>query len=121
MKSAKISKGEAVTSVAGLRNEEASRADVGALPPAAGHVTEDFRSERRPAPQISASPKRWQLARERERQGLIVLQIVVGDAHVSALLTGAGYLDPLKADDKKAIARALERYIAAGRVAEFDV
>ncbi|TGR05413.1 hypothetical protein EN833_23360 [Mesorhizobium sp. M4B.F.Ca.ET.190.01.1.1] len=64
---------------------------------------------------------RWKLSRERERAGLIVLKVVIEDAHITWLLTSTGDLDPLKADDKDAIARALEKYLARGRPANFDV
>jgi hypothetical protein len=62
---------------------------------------------------------RWQLSRQRSRQGLIGLRTWHDEAHITALLKD--YLEPNLADDKQAIERALERYIAAGRAAEFDV
>lgn len=64
-------------------------------------------------------PKHWQLSRQRARQGLIGLRTWHDETHITALLKE--YLDPNLADDKQAIERALERYIAAGRAAEFDV
>ncbi|CAN7496544.1 hypothetical protein [Mesorhizobium sp. LjNodule214] len=40
---------------------------------------------------------------------------------MSALLVGARYLDPNLADDKQAIQKALEAYIADGEPATFDL
>ncbi|TRC92187.1 hypothetical protein FJV76_29325 [Mesorhizobium sp. WSM4303] len=61
------------------------------------------------------------LSKRRKKLGLIVLKTVHDEAHVTALLTSAGQLPINLAEDKAEIEKALERYIAAGKAAEFDV
>lgn len=69
----------------------------------------------------TAAPHRSTISRRRERQGLVCLKTWHDDAHLSAILVGAGFLPAHLADNKPAKERALEAYIAAGRAAEFDV
>ena len=66
-------------------------------------------------------PSRYTICRQRERDGLIVLKTVHDEAHLTSLLISAGELPRNQADDKQAIEKALERYIASGKAAEFDV
>ncbi|MFD1987979.1 hypothetical protein ACFSOZ_36785 [Mesorhizobium newzealandense] len=61
------------------------------------------------------------VSRQKAKAGLVCLRTWHDEAHVSALLVGAGFLPAHLADDKEAIARALEAYIAAGEAALFDV
>lgn len=72
-------------------------------------------------PATSNVAPRWKLSRQRARDGQIVLKTVHDEVHISALLLGAGFLPANKADDRKAIEKALEAYIAAGKPALFDV
>jgi hypothetical protein len=53
--------------------------------------------------------RRW---RQRERNGQVLLRVVADEAELAVALTDAGLLDPLKADDRGALAGAVERLLA---------
>lgn len=69
----------------------------------------------------NVAPSRTTLWRHGKRdQGLISLRIWVHELEVPDLLVQAGYLPAHLADDKKAIERALEAYLRAGRAATLE-
>jgi hypothetical protein len=60
-----------------------------------------------------AARSRQRRYRQRQREGLVTLSVTVDEASITALLTSAGYLSPIRADDQGAIASALEHMLAS--------
>jgi hypothetical protein len=58
-----------------------------------------------------SSTQRSKLWRQREAAGRIVLHVEVDETKIAATMIEAGFLDPLRADDRCALRAAVERYL----------
>lgn len=61
---------------------------------------------------MSSSAARMKVLRERQRNGRIPLQITVDEVGLVEALIGTGFLHASDADDRRALAAAVERVLA---------